>query len=145
MSHQDGSKKEVTMRFLLSLCTVMMVSLSAYAQDEENLITVTDEDVTVSAVYNYNFGFVQVGDSERARFRLRNNGSYPFYINSIRIHGEGFSRNENCPSLLWPGQSCRATVRFTPMKTKWYTGELDFNLTGRSDIQVYLRGRGYKF
>jgi hypothetical protein len=113
--------------------------------DEEYTISITEDSVTVQESYNYNFGFVKKGKSETARFRLRNNGNYPFYINDIDTSGKAFSHKENCGGTLWPGQSCRATVKFAPKEVGQYNGILYFDLIGRSDIWVYLRGWGYNY
>ncbi|WP_413294886.1 choice-of-anchor D domain-containing protein [Bdellovibrio sp. HCB185ZH] len=142
------------MKSLLFLAAAFLISVPVFAQEsyednstnnEEHTITVNDDSITVQESYNYNFGFVKKGKSENARFRLRNNGSYPFYINDIDTSGKAFSHKENCGGVLWPGQACRATVKFAPKQVGQFNGSLHFDLIGRSDIWVFLRGWGYNY
>ncbi|MEK2690307.1 choice-of-anchor D domain-containing protein [Bdellovibrio sp. GT3] len=141
------------MKAILLLAASLFLVPPVFAEDMEALtaatddgvITITDDSISVQESYNYNFGFVRKGKSETARFRLRNNGSYPFYINDIDTNGRYFSHTENCGGTLWPGQSCRATVKFAPKQVGSFSGALHFDLIGRSDIWVYLRGTGYNY
>src|SRR5438445_7820599 len=124
------------MKFLILALVAVFLANPALAQDEyvnsDNQIVVHDEsDLQVEAKnYYYNFGGVPVGRHAIARFTLSNNGRFPFYIDSINIEGAGFERKDNCPKLLFSGQSCRIVVRFTPYFFGQHMGALKINLTG---------------
>ncbi|WP_413580701.1 DUF1573 domain-containing protein [Bdellovibrio sp. HCB288] len=138
------------MKAILLFACSLFLTVPVFAEEMEVLddsavdgeILITEDSVTVLETYNYNFGYVRKGKSETARFRLRNNGSYPFYIDDIETNGRAFSHTENCGGVLWPGQACRAVVKFAPKQTGSFYGRLDFELIGRSDIRVNLRGFG---
>ncbi|WP_413586737.1 choice-of-anchor D domain-containing protein [Bdellovibrio sp. HCB274] len=141
------------MKAIMLLTSALFLTVPVFAQgteefdhaQDDGVITITEDSVSVQESYNYNFGFVRKGKSETARFRIRNNGNYPFYINDIDTSGRAFSHKENCGGVLWPGQSCRATVKFAPKQVGSFSGSLHFDLIGRSDIWVYLRGIGYNY
>ncbi len=143
------------MKSFFLLAATFLITIPVFAQEtwdenpstteEEYTVTINEGSVTVQESYNYNFGFVKKGKSATARFRLHNNGNYPFYINDIESSGKAFSHTENCGGVLWPGQSCRAKVKFAPKSVGQFNGILYFDLIGRSDIWVYLRGFGYNY
>lgn len=140
------------MKAYLLLTASLFLTAPVFAQEmdatentDEAVISITEDSVTVLETYNYNFGWVKKNKSESARFRLRNNGNYPFYINDIDTWGKYFSHTENCGGVLWPGQSCRATVKFAPKKVGSWSGALRFDLVGRSDINVNLSGWCYNY
>ena len=125
--------------------TTFAAEATAETQADEYEVNIDDNDVNVQAHYNYNFGRVRVGNSESATFTLRNRGRIPVYINDIDLDGDNaFHKNDNCPSLLFRGQSCRIRVRFHPQDTGRYHAELEIELTGAEDIEIDLRGRGVR-
>ncbi|MEK2646401.1 choice-of-anchor D domain-containing protein [Bdellovibrio sp. BCCA] len=106
-------------------------------------IVIGDEDMQIQTQYLfYNFGRTLVNTTKSVRFYLRNNGRFPFYINSINTNGDRFRDEENCPGVLWPGQRCTIRVLFRPNQVGLFTGSLEVDLIGREDTIVNLRGRG---
>lgn len=133
------------MKVLMSALLVLLMNPVAHAVDigEETEIVVNGGDVQTEVVNNYySFGSVKVGHTKSAIFTLRNNNRFPFYIDDIRIQGQGFGEENNCPRLLFGGQHCRLRVGFRPFYPGIYNGLLQIRLTGASDINVYLQGRG---
>ncbi|MFS4459447.1 choice-of-anchor D domain-containing protein [Bdellovibrio sp. HCB2-146] len=139
------------MKLFLIVSILSLLPMATFAADvtpaaeQEYEVNIDGDDVNVQEHYNYNFGRVRVGNSESATFTLRNRGRIPVYINDIDLDGDNaFHENDNCPRLLLRGQGCRIRVRFRPMDTGRYQAELNIELTGASDIEIDLRGRGVR-
>jgi hypothetical protein len=103
---------------------------------------IDSEAHTEASTYYYDFGGVPVGYSRYATFTLRNRNRYPIYINSINTSGMGFKQSNNCSRVMPAGGVCSINVRFRPNSRTNFTGHLDLDFTGSSDIHVHLHGRG---
>ncbi len=136
-------------RFLVTLFVgLSLFSAPALAQDpaagnEDTYEIAFGEEVQAQTKhFYYDFGRTLINTTKSVRFYLRNQGRFPIYINDIDTDGNGFWDNENCPSLLWPGQRCSIRVFFRPQYLGTFLGQTDISLTGSEDIRVHLRGRG---
>ncbi|MGZ3769371.1 MAG: hypothetical protein ACXVCP_12005 [Bdellovibrio sp.] len=147
------------MKFLLSLLLGISLTVPAFAEENNNTDTNTNEVATDSTVidftgdtnkdvdalvrtYFHNFGRVPVNGTRSASITIRNSRLVPLLINNIYIQGRGFFRFENCPQYLIFGQSCQVRVFFRPFRPGNFFGVLFINLTGQEDIRVNLFGRG---
>ncbi len=94
--------------------------------------------------YNYNFGQVPVNQMRSAQFTLTSTGNQPLYLNSVRLYGQGFYGNTNCPYVLPPGCRCDAWVDFRPWYEGGYNGQLIFS-TSAGNFIVNLYGWGVRW
>lgn len=94
--------------------------------------------------YNYNFGQVPVNSGRSARFTLTSTGNQPLYLNSVRLYGQSFYGNTNCPYVLEPGCRCEAWVDFRPWYEGNYNGQLIFS-TSAGNFIVNLYGWGTRW
>jgi len=130
------------MKVLKFILVSFMAAGPAFAEDSLE-ISAADEAGALVQNYNYNFGGVRIFSRARAVFTLRNNLRLPIYINDIKLEGdEAFYADDNCPRLLFQGDSCRIRVVFEPRRFQQYRGSLEVQLTPTEDIRVRLRGRG---
>ena len=141
--------KFVAIAFLSSL-----LSLSAWAMPEEQYspefpeevheIVLGSDDLEAQVInYNYNFGRVRIGNRETMSFFLRNNGRFPYLIDSIRIDGNNaFRATDNCPRVLLRRDRCQIRVAFRPNRVGQVRAALEIRLSGSEDINVRLRGQG---
>jgi hypothetical protein len=72
-----------------------------------------------------NFGTVTIGQSANTTISIANVGSQDASITSIGIEGSSeFTQSNGCGSQIYAGQSCTATVLFTPQTTGPRSGYL---------------------
>ncbi len=88
------------------------------------------------------FGGVALGASEPRQVALTNTGGTSLAVSSVQTTGAGFSASTSCPALLAAGQSCLATVLFTPTSGGAYSGSLSWLTSLGQPLTVSLSGTG---
>lgn len=130
------------MKFILSLATTLLLTLSAQATISQPIeITLTPGAVQVQKdqTYSYSFGATPVTMPRYADFKLNNHGPEDLIIDRIGISGIDFDAYFNCPKTLPAGSFCTIRVRFAPWNEGFKTGRLSI-LTSDGLILVRLDG-----
>lgn len=132
------------MKFILSLATALLFSLSAPATDAQPMELSFSPGLAQAQVdqfYSYSFGATRVGFPLYTDFTLSNRGVVNLAVSSIGIGGIDFDAYHTCPSVLAPGAACTIRVRFSPWNEGFKTGRLVIR-TSDGRIQINLSGWG---
>ncbi len=136
------------MKLLSSLVLGALLAFqpASWADTSSKELTITTDTITAerNRYYSYSFGQVRVNWSEWADFWVRNNGHSPVYMQSVYVYGSAYRGWSDCPSYLYPGQSCLTRVEFRPWHEGYETGRLRISFSTGS-IYIDLSGWGVRY
>jgi hypothetical protein len=142
------NNKEATMKLVLSLATALLLSLSAFATDNQAPIEISVSPGRVQPFadqyYSYNFGSTTRNFPLYTDFTLTNHGPGPLLIQRITISGIDFNATSNCPATLPPATYCTIRVRFHPWNEGFKTGRLLIT-TNEGRIIIDMSGWSNRF
>lgn len=89
-----------------------------------------------------NFGAVDVGSVGSQSVGILNTGDADLETPTVTTTGSFFSSSHDCPASLPPGESCTATVDFTPTAPANIRGSLSIHFANSSTSATVLLGQG---
>lgn len=91
--------------------------------------------------YSYNFGPTYVNSSRFITFTLTSEGPGVLHLNGIRLWGDGYYGQGNCPQFMPPGTRCNISIEFHPWYPNQFRGQLAF-FTSDGNYFIDLFGWG---